>query len=319
MQRPAFSADQEGATLMMIKPILLCLMAIFPVASTYAGSVTEADFRKSARGIPESLIASGYDKIGDLNLTKLVKEIDSIHYQVVSDREFAQGRAYLKYDVPTKTVYFPANLSLTGAEGPLVLLHESLGALGYVDDNYQISNSLYLLYDAATAPREAAAPQKLSSFFTLPEFQSSFKQPRRVGNPTNVQNILNPLTRGGSNGVGGGGDPYAELVKFRAIYYLLHVFRELKVVTDEQIVWMNNHIGLETYSTLPGDDKVIGCPLVLGMDVTIKFLLVVPSGDITKIYYPAACTEKFQLDNHVPTYVLPLAILKKMDQVYSTR
>ncbi len=292
---------------------LICLAWMLPVASSHAGAVTETDFRKAARHIPKNLIASGYKKIGDFDLANFSKELDSVHYQAVSEPEYAQGRSFLKYDVLTKTVYFPATLELAGAEGPLVLLHESLGALGYIDDNYQISNSLYMLYDEATSPLKA------SRFFSLPEFQSSFTRPRRFNNPTDAQNVLDSLAEGGSNGVGGGGDPHAELVKFEVIYFLLHVFREENIVTDEQIVWMNNHIGLETYSSLPGDSHVIGCPLLHGMDVTEKFLLTIPSGDITKIYYPAACSEKFQLANNVPTYALPLIIIKKMIQIYSAK
>jgi hypothetical protein len=298
---------------MIRKAALICLVWILPVASSHAGAATETDFRKAARHIPEKLIAFGHEKIGDFDLASFTKELDSVHYQVVSEPEYAQGRTFLKYDVSTKTVYFPATLELAGAEGPLVLLHESLGALGYIDDNYQISNSLYMLYD------EAASPLKASSFFSLPELQSSFRQPKRFNNPTDAQNVLNLLARGGSNGVGGGGDPHAQLVKFEAIYFLLHVFREEKLVTEEQIVWMNNHIGLETYSVLPGDSHAIGCPLLLGADIMSKFLLVIPSGEITKIYYPAACSEKFQLDNNVPTYSLPLVIIKKMIQIYSAK
>lgn len=298
---------------MIRKAALICLAWMLPLASSHAGTVTEADFRKTARGIPEKLIAYGYEKIGNFDLAKFIKELDSVHYQIVSEPEYAQGRTFLKYDVSTKTVYFPETLELAGAEGPLVLLHESLGALGYVDDNYQISNSLYMLYD------EAASPLKASSFFSLPEFQILFRQSRRLNNPKDTQNVLNLLAEGGSNGVGGGGDPRAELIKFKAIYLLLHAFREERLVTDEQIVWMNNHIGLETYSVLPGDNRAIGCPLLLGADIMSKFLLVIPSGDITKIYYPTACSEKFQLDNNVPTYTLPLVIIKKMIQIYSAK
>lgn len=300
---------------MITRLLIAFLVSIVPTVFAHAGNPTQAEFRKTARDIPEFLIASGYEKIGNFSLAKFIKELDSVHYEVTSEREYAQGRTYLKYDVEKKTVYFPATLDLSGAEGPLILLHESLGALGYIDDNYQISNSLYLLYDESNSHHLA----KDSRIFALPEFQSSFIQTQRVSNPTSVQNSLNALARGGSNGVGGGGDPHAELTKFEAIYILLHVFREKGLVTDEEIVWINNHIGLETYSVLPGDTEAIGCPLAYGTDITAKFLLTIPSDGITKIYYPAACTEEFERENGLPTYSLPLVIIKKMVEIYSAK
>lgn len=156
------------------------------------------------------------------SLTGLMRDLDQVKFYIVANGYVApQGRiSGFKYLVESKSVYLTmgafetiASYGREVAEG--ILLHEALGALGYVDDDYQISALLMAL-----SRHSGVVPLGLQSYlFNLEERASSPVGPIRRIEPGREYDIL---AGGGSTESGGGGDALMAFVKSMVIQTLVN-------------------------------------------------------------------------------------------------
>ena len=150
--------------------------------------------------------------IGDLDFTTLTREIEQVHWLRSSQGFFAgsgEPRASSIYLVEERTVVFN-DLTLAYTSDwvlPLVALHESLGALGYIDENYEITLSLYF-----SAHHAMGSSEKI-----LLPYVTNLK--RRKSNPVYAGSKTFGLfaKKGGSTSVGGGGDASSLEIKIECI------------------------------------------------------------------------------------------------------
>jgi len=181
----------------------------------------QKNLHKIARLHVELLIANGIHSIGQFDLNKFLREIPEVQYEMSLIELHTQGRFGHRYDVPQKKVIL-SNPALTQPltpdfmiESQLIILHETLGALGYFDENYEISASIialssFLQYDIQKnlSPTKAYATQ-LSIFAA-----------QRTENPMTVYNTPTPhqksvinyyqqLAQAGGVSEGGGGGSHA--------------------------------------------------------------------------------------------------------------
>ncbi len=176
--------------------LLRVMVAIF-VTLSIGYTAIAAEFKSSmqnyAASIPNDLLKKGTTQIGDLNLKKLVEEIKTVDFEIFENGFLAgsgKKRSSSIYFVEQKKVIINSlALKFLAQEffGPLAL-HEALGALGYYDENYEISLGLFLLL----------MPDNLGLKEILVQ-SSLFKDlKRRTSEPL--------YANGGATSIGGGGD-----------------------------------------------------------------------------------------------------------------
>ena len=182
--------------------LIICLLIIFFIGfnesygETISGKPNEV-FRSLSKKDLEKLLNQNIVKIGDMNLIKLSKELETVEWRTF-DLGFLGGsggkRMTSIYIVKDKMVVINT-LSLQSLVGkPIKMfswaLHEALGALGYDDENYELSSSISFL---------ANNPSHLNST-GVDYVQSHFLELKKSS--TGRVYTLN----GGSTVVGGGGD-----------------------------------------------------------------------------------------------------------------
>ena len=157
-------------------------------------------YKKNSTYIVQNLLDHGIQTLGELNLQALKNDISSVDWNANKSGGFLAGSGRTRvgaiYDIDKRAVYVNENTSLKGFEGalPLQALHEALGALGYIDENYEVSLTLELIL----------LSKKHSQFnieqSTLESLVSSHLQSlsRRSHNQE--------YSSGGSTSIGGGGD-----------------------------------------------------------------------------------------------------------------
>jgi hypothetical protein len=200
----------------MRKRNLFCLVYfIFVTSLLNAQELTPFEHQhiQNAKAIPLMLIDSNIKKIGELDLELLVKDLEKVRWK--SSREllgidaFAAGSGETRSgDVyiiePEPTVYFNVlseRLSPVAVK-PLRDLHMSLGALGYMDENYELSLALTLL-EPKTQKKIGINVEKVTKSFFM-------NMQKRTQNPK----YKSP---GGATSVGGGGDANAMYIKLWAL------------------------------------------------------------------------------------------------------
>jgi hypothetical protein len=156
------------------------------------------------------------------SLTRLLRDLNQVKFYIVAKGYVApQGRfSGFKYLVESKSVYLTMGAfeTMTSygrevAEG--ILLHEALGALGNVDDDYQISALLMAL-----SRHSGVVPLDLQSYLLkFEERASSPVGPIRMIEPGREYDIL---AGGGSTESGGGGDALMAFVKSMVIQTLVN-------------------------------------------------------------------------------------------------
>lgn len=174
----------------------------------------------------QSLLNKKINQLSGLPLQKILEDVSSVRFKILSEGYFApQGRfGGFMYNVEEKTVFghietFKEMFSGTGMktmEG--ILLHETLGALGYYDDDYQISSTLMAL-DMLTEP-EVTASLVVISKIALNWTKRAISPAGQLRETTGVQTKA-ILVAGGSTTAGGGGDPLMSLIKTRLIAHAL--------------------------------------------------------------------------------------------------
>lgn len=136
---------------------LLVMIMSLSISSAFAvvGTPNEL-FRPMARKHVEMVLEKGINKIQNLNLKKLLVEIDEVEWRTF-DLGFLGGsggnRMSSIYMVESKMVVINMYTlqNMVGKPVPVYswALHESLGALGYPDENYELSSSISMIANSA--------------------------------------------------------------------------------------------------------------------------------------------------------------------------
>lgn len=174
----------------------------------------------------------GVKDLSWLNLPHLSKEIHDVNLLLNTSKEALVGsgtRAGSIYLTEQKTVILNSGLlweiTKDGRNNlpinvgfEVLLLHEFLGALGYPDDNYELSSYLWVRSEPnAFMPILKDMEKALGAHLDF--------NPRRkenVGFDLNNVTDLEKISSGGSSGFGGGGDPTVALIKHFALGNFSH-------------------------------------------------------------------------------------------------
>jgi hypothetical protein len=188
---------------------ILIFLFLLNVASALAEGKSPNDtFRPLSKKHVEMALEQGYEKIGKLSLSKLLKELDTVEWRTF-EIGFLSGsggkRTTSIYMVKDRMVVINmiALQNLVGKPVPLYswCLHEALGALGYDDENYEASSSISFL-----ASNNDAGFENLTSIDFVKYNFDSFKRSKKEK--------FYQLA-GGSTVIGGGGD--ATLIQFKQL------------------------------------------------------------------------------------------------------
>lgn len=169
-----------------------------------AGTPNEI-FRPMAKFHVQKLLDKDVKVVGKLNLKKLIKELDAVEWRSF-ELGFLSGsggkRTTSIYMVEKKmiAVNMYALQNLVGKPVPMYswALHESLGALGYSDENYEVSGSISFLANLSDSEDFELGARLVKAVF---EEVTRTKKERLY------------LLAGGSTVVGGGGD--AEIIELK--------------------------------------------------------------------------------------------------------
>jgi len=183
----------------------------------------------------QALVEKKLNQISGQPLQKILDEMSSVDFKILSEGYLApQGRfGGFMYKIEEKTVYghietikeiFSGN-GVKSIEG--ILLHETLGALGYIDDDYQISSTLIAIDSMTEA-------EVITSLAIISKIDLNWD--KRASSPSGpLREVLDVQTRkilvaGGSTTAGGGGDPLMALVKTKLITYALKKAESLEML-----------------------------------------------------------------------------------------
>ena len=192
------------------------------------GGLTE-EFKTSGLTIPRLLSDRGYKKIGDLRIEKFMSAFDTVSLNQNSEIEHKQMMAtqpMTRDSAEWHRTSHGADISIndemwpsTGSGlKPALALHEYLGALGYTDDIYSCSTSLWVLtHDDALKTLRPAEIKKIEAIA-----QGACK------------------LAGGSTGVSGGGDSWGVYMKISIIRFNLK--RMTPVETEKDRFFDFDHI-----------------------------------------------------------------------------
>jgi hypothetical protein len=190
--------------LALILSLFLHTFAVF-AQQTLSGTGNDV-FRPLSKHLVEKVVAAGIHRSGRLDLRRLLRELDTVEWSV-QDLVFFAGsggqRITSIYLVEERRVI--VNLlslqNLVGQPVPLYgwALHEGLGALGYSDENYELSIAIeYMAKNIAEMP----ARERL----VRPQF-------REMDARTNRNQHYE--SSGGTTVVGGGGD--APIIQLKSL------------------------------------------------------------------------------------------------------
>jgi hypothetical protein len=198
---------------------------------------TELEIIQSyAFSIIEDLLKQNIDQVGNLSLKKLRDELGTIHWRAIQNSYIApQGRiAGFRYNVEDRSVDFQVdtlNELLIRIDGKrtldMILLHECLGALGYKDEDYEISALLSALNLLNINEIQEVKTSLKPFVFDLYKNARSPNGPLRLHLDKNSQNILK---KGGSTTGGGGGDPLMMRLKTLMIKLMLDQKEDLNAL-----------------------------------------------------------------------------------------
>lgn len=183
------------------------------------------DFQKRMSGFVKAVLAAPLkqqsSQIGWMNIEQLIEEVDQVRvYANTSNKAVVGSEKRLGSVNFTEQKIALINTSLlqeltrpqgqltslaTAAGTETVILHEFLGALGYPDDNYEISTLLFM----RSFPQDYGHSVLQQTEKSLADHLGKF--PRRT------KNITFSTEGGTSTGIGGGGDPASVAMKLIAL------------------------------------------------------------------------------------------------------
>ena len=185
--------------------VLILLLLYVPYLASAAGDESiRQDFARSQSALPRALIHMGSPRFGDLELSRFLGDLSGIRVQIVKAMAhvehigpFLAERDSAAWNRELKTIALNGPLwqKTVGKAKPMLALHESMGALGYADNNFDCSGTLWILANA-----------KGRAVLTVTE-RTQFEDYARKAC------VLAQAQSGSSTGVTGGGDDYNVLVR----------------------------------------------------------------------------------------------------------
>jgi|GEM_PF-4414662 len=197
-----------------------------PSTTVNSGSQRFQDiFHATSAAIPNRLIKAGTLQIGELSITGLVQRLPEVTWRTVRPEIILAGSGGQR----TFAINFPAeklvglNLLMMGnvkdpKDFEVLCLHEGLEALGYLDENYELTLSLFLIAQSFEVPGPKLELKSLQQHFLHLQLQ---KGNRSYPNSQSGQ--------GGGTSVGGGGDQVGIEVKMALIEMVQFRWSELIV------------------------------------------------------------------------------------------
>lgn len=243
----------------------------------------------------DDLLEAGIDRIGEVDLNVVRKRISEVHFEIEYAAKMTQGRVGHRYNVETKTVIFSSEIfeSNNQIETVAALLHEFLGAAGFIDEKSEITSSILaqwmLLKDPTSNSELKYRARSLSNELKL-------NGTIRHENPTTIwqkrdssglyfgpQGLTSgALRKGGVTEGGGGGDPAS--IALKAVLLFAMTKEGASTLEANLIV---NRINIETYVFSEGFLEV-RCPLNRkGFNMLVKKK---KSQAALTYYIPSVCT-----------------------------
>ena len=213
---------------------LVLLLSITVSAYGETGS-PNFHFRPMAKRVVQRILDQGINRVGDVNMTDLLAKLDTVEWRTF-DLGFLSGSGGQRhssiYIVKDKMVVINmlALQSLVGTNVSLLCwaLHESLGALGYPDDVYDMSTAMCFI-------SEGGSPASVT--------QTDFEMPAAA----RVDYVSRPLRNfeilktdrvygreGGTTIIGGGGDAALIEVKRRLLRQFLRWMDTNRPLSNER-------------------------------------------------------------------------------------
>lgn len=241
----------------------LTAIVLFSQYSLAGSSQFIQQFASQSFVIPQLLIQQNKTKIGDLNIVQLKDEMKQVRWVENGGVFFAgsgETRTGAVYFVEEKKVivntlrapYEPLRTM------PVAALHEALGALGYIDENYEIS--MVLAMNALTSEE-----QELIFSKKFVDKQSS----RLVGLKRRTTDAKYKSSGGGTS-VGGGGDGVAVQAKMYALMFAGPICENFKIPCvdiREKLMALSIEVSMEPLEMRPyfeksGDRKILRIPMI---------------------------------------------------------
>jgi hypothetical protein len=166
----------------------------------------------------EIILDHGISKIGNLDLNKLVEDLDQVDWRTFSlgfmigsgEKDRTGSVYYVKTKMVVVNMLYLNNLVNKPVHLYPWLLHEAMGALGYSDENYELSSSISFIASLIESDNQIILKSILSNI------NQDFINLSRT-----KTNLLYAMS-GGSTIVGGGGDAIIIELKQRLLERFLH-------------------------------------------------------------------------------------------------
>lgn len=190
---------------------VILLMTLAPQLYAKAPSSFLREFSAAATMIPQRILDKEVKKVGDLELDQLLSEIKSLRWIENTTGVFLAGSGETRtgaiYDLERRTIILNSGRAAFEPRDTMAIasLHEALGGLGYIDENYALS----LLLKIHSLP-----DGERTTIFDQVELDQQNLRFRNLGRrTTNTKYVAG----GGATSVGGGGDGIVVQMK----WYLL--------------------------------------------------------------------------------------------------
>ncbi len=208
--------------------ILLLCISFNAKSESLKGSANEV-FKAISVKYVDDILATGSTHIGELDLRVLKKELLEVKWHAI-DGIFLAGsgghRGAAVYVTSTKSVYVNI-LSVNNMVGSQVsfypwALHEALGALGYKDENYELTSVISFIAETKSVQNKNILQRRenigAEIFSKNPSKRSS--------------DVIYDTSEGGVTVIGGGGDFFTSYVKLELLKALNELAKELSLEMD---------------------------------------------------------------------------------------
>lgn len=248
-------------TTMRIWALIIGLL-LFQLASAQPSTYLK-HFASQAAVIPAELLRQNKTKIGELDIVQLSEEMKQVQW-FENQGSFLAGsgesRFGAMYFVKEKKIiinsaraqYEPSHTM------PVAALHEALGALGYLDENYEVSTTLYLNSLSSTEQK---------NIFSVPFIE---KQNKKLKTLERRKSDAVYKNSGGGTSVGGGGDGISVQVKIYSLMFAQPICTQFNlscVDILEKLMAAQIEINTDVHSSSPildqrNDSRVFRIPMI---------------------------------------------------------
>jgi len=212
----------------MLIRILLVTCSLLVAPALHAEKIADEFFARGSQ-IPQTLKDMGYEQFGDLKLSSALERMPSIAI-VYSDKVRKLNNnlrlsAHWQIDENgVATIFVNQNWWNKFYDQKLVLaLHEYLGPLGFIDDQYWMSVSMWFL----------SLPQAQIAFSKDPKLKPAVVA--WIGRNANWRLPKGTKVAGGAIGVGGGGEGGTLFIKMNGILRSLQELSQPQAPADEAV------------------------------------------------------------------------------------